>query len=110
MSVTVIQAPTPPGGTPTLSVTPSNFNAGSSSGSGIAFYIENTRSGTMTWSASVISGNSWLSILSPTGSITGNGAIIISYTANSGTSSRVGAIQVTAPGATGSPMSVTVTR
>jgi hypothetical protein len=67
----------------------------------------NTGAGAMPWTAAVTSGGDWLSISS--GAIgTNAGAITCAYTAYTGTASRTGAIRVTAPGATGSPMDVTI--
>jgi hypothetical protein len=64
----------------------------------------------MSYAASVISGSSWLSITSG-GSNTNNGGIInISYVANNTGASRSGAIQVTASGASGSPITLTITQ
>jgi hypothetical protein len=105
-SVTVTQAPPTP--QPVLSVTPDNRNVPSTSGS-TTFNVANNGTGTMNWTASVTGGSSWLSITSG-GSGQNSGTITAAYTANGGTSERVGTITVTAPGATGSPKDVTVTQ
>jgi hypothetical protein len=105
-SVTVTQAGSPP--QPVLSVTPDNRDVSSSSGS-TTFNVANNGTGTMNWTASVTSGSSWLSITSG-GSGTNSGTITVAYTQNSGITQRIGTITVTAPGATGSPKSVTVTQ
>jgi len=93
---------------PELSVEPSNQNVSSQSGT---TFITVTNTGSkkvyFSWSAAVISGESWLSIISgSTGR--GNGTITVSCTENSSKISRVGTIRVTAPAATNSPIDVTV--
>jgi hypothetical protein len=72
------------------------------------FSVSNTGTGTMPWSASVISG-SWLTITSGA-SGTDAGTINCNFTANTSASSRTATIRVTATGATGSPADVTVTQ
>ena len=72
--------------------------------------VSNTgTAGPMTWTASVTSGGSWLSITSGA-SGTNSGTINCSFTANTGTTNRTGIIQITAPNATGSPVEVTLTQ
>ncbi|MBF0204810.1 MAG: BACON domain-containing protein [Desulfamplus sp.] len=71
------------------------------------FSVSNTGNGTMTWSASVISGSNWLSIQSGS-SGSNSGTIVCSYSANTTTSSRTATIRITATGATGSPTDVMV--
>jgi hypothetical protein len=93
---------------PILSVNPSNRNVTASSGS-TTFDVDNVGSGTMNWTASVVSGGSWCTITSG-GSGTNSGTINVSYTANPNTTVRVATIRVTAPGATGSPTDVTVSQ
>jgi hypothetical protein len=73
------------------------------------FSVSNTGTGTMPWSASVISGGSWLTITSGA-SGTNSGTINCSFTANTSSSARTATIRVTATGATGSPVDVTVTQ
>jgi hypothetical protein len=74
-----------------------------------AFSVSNTGTGTMPWTASVISGSDWLSItLGNSGS--NSGTITCGFTANTATTSRTATIRVTATGATGSPTDVTVTQ
>jgi hypothetical protein len=73
------------------------------------FSVTNTGTGTMSWTASVISGGEWLTITS--GSSGSNaGTITCGYTANAGAASRTATIRVTAIGAGGSPADVTVTQ
>ena len=103
--VTVTQAPTSV--QPVLSVTPSNQVVAKDAGT-TTFSVSNTGTGTMPWSASVISG-SWLTITSGA-SGTDAGTINCSFTANTSVSSRAATIRVTATGATGSPADVTVTQ
>jgi hypothetical protein len=92
---------------PELSVTPITLNVGADSGAA-SFNVDNTGSDTMSWSASVISGESWLSITSePSG--TNSGLITVSFSANTLASTQKGTIRITASGATaGSPTDVTV--
>jgi hypothetical protein len=71
------------------------------------FSVSNTGDGTMPWTAAVTAGGDWLSITSGA-SGTDAGVITCAYTAYTGTASRTGTIRVTAPGATASPMDVTV--
>ena len=94
--------------TPVLSVTPDNRDVSATAGN-TTFSVANIGGGTMSWTATVTSGSSWLSITSGS-SGTNSGTINVSYTANGGTSSRTGTITVTASGATGSPKNVTVTQ
>jgi len=102
--VTVNKKQTPP----VLSVTPTNQNVPYTSGN-TNFNVTNTGTGTMTYTAQVTSGGNWLTI---TGGATGgnSGTIVVSYLQNNSTDSRVGTIIITAPGATGSPQTVTVTQ
>jgi Putative binding domain, N-terminal len=73
-----------------------------------SFSVGNTGGGTMTYVASVISGLSWLRITS--GQSGGNsGTINVHYDANTG-ALRSGTIQVRASGASGSPVTVSVTQ
>ena len=72
--------------------------------------VSNTgTAGPMTWTASVTSGGSWLSITSGA-SGTNSGKINCRFTANTGAMSRTGTIQVAAPNATGSPVVISVTQ
>jgi M6 family metalloprotease-like protein len=89
-----------------LDVSPALRNVEADAGS-TTFDVENVGSGTMNWTASVTSGGSWLSISSGS-SGTNSGTITCDYSENSNTSSRTGTIRITAAGASGSPMDVTV--
>ena len=93
-------------GTTSLSVTPSNQNVSGASGT-TAFSVSNTGGGTMPWTAAVTSSSSWLSISSGA-SGTNSGMVNCSFTANTSISARTATIRVTATGATGSPVDVTV--
>ena len=65
--------------------------------------------GTMPWTAQVTSGSNWLRITSGTSGIN-DGSIGCDFDANDSTSERTATIRVSAAGATGSPMEVTVTQ
>jgi hypothetical protein len=91
-----------------LSVTPSDqavlHNAGTAT-----FDVSNTGTGAMSWTAEVVSDSTtWLSIISGRG--TDTGTITCAFEANTSTSLRTGTIRVTALGASGSPVEVTVTQ
>jgi hypothetical protein len=92
---------------PVLSVTPMNSPVSAASGS-TDFNVSNAGTGMLSYSATVTTGSSWLSIAS--GATGGNsGTIAMSYSANTG-GQRSGTIQVTASGASGSPATVSVTQ
>lgn len=91
---------------PALSVTPSNQNVSPTAGSA-AFNVVNASGGTMNWTASVMSGSSWLSVLSGASGVN-SGAITVQYAQNNGSSPRTAEVTVTASGATGSPNIVKV--
>lgn len=91
---------------PVLTVSPASQSVGA--GASLAsFAVTNTGSGTMNWSAS--SNASWLHIVSGTNGINA-GTIQCSCEENQGSSQRVGTIQITSAGASGSPRNVTVTQ
>jgi len=91
-----------------LSVTPDNQNVTSPSGS-TSFAVANVGTGTMTYTSDITTGGDWLTITSG-GSGGNTGTIVVAYTQNTSSASRVGTITVTAPGAIGSPKQVTVTQ
>jgi hypothetical protein len=91
-----------------LSVSPVSRNVTNASDI-TTFSVSNTGTGAMPWTAAVISDSSWLSITSGS-SGTDTGTINCGFTANTSTSSRTAIIRVTAVGATGSPVDVTVTQ
>ena len=93
---------------PELSVTPNSRAVNANSGT-TTFTVDNTDSGTMPWTASVISGEDWLSITSGS-SGTNSGTITAAFSAITSGSSRTGTIRITASGAGGSPKDVTVTQ
>jgi hypothetical protein len=89
-----------------FSVSPSTRKVSGGAGT-TTFSVSNTV--TMPWAAAMVSGGNWLSITSGA-SGSGSGTITCSYSANTTTSSRSATIRVTAIGATGSPVDVTVTQ
>ena len=93
---------------PILTVTPTNQDVTSVAGT-TSFAVANTGIGTMNYTAAVTTGNDWLTITSG-GSGVNVGNIEVSFTENTSTSPRTGVITVTAPGANGSPVNVTVTQ
>jgi len=89
-----------------LVISPISRNVSKDAGT-TTFSVSNTGTGTMPWTASVTSGGGWLSITS--GAIGNNaGTITCSFSANTTISSRTAIIRISASGATGSPMDVTV--
>ncbi len=103
VDVTVTQSGNPP----VLSVTPSRRDIAVEAGSTTFNVSKFTGIGPMPWTAEVTTSNSWLSISSGA-SGTDSGTIKCKFTTNTGTSTRYGTIRITAAGATGSPMNVTV--
>jgi Viral BACON domain/Invasin, domain 3 len=101
--VTVTQA-----GQPVLSVSPASRDVAKDTGTA-TFGVSNTGTGTMPWTAAVTSGGSWLSITSGA-SGSNSGMITCKFIDNTTTAARMGTIQVTATGATGSPQNVTLTQ
>ena len=94
--------------TPILSVAPANPSTQPSAAGSITFNVSNTGGGTMSYSASVSPAVSWLHILS--GASGGNsGTIVVSYDQNTG-AQHAGTIQVTASGASGSPVTLNITQ
>ena len=91
---------------PVISVSPLIQNVNNDAGT-TPFSVSNTGTGAMPWTASVISGAGWLSIISgSTG--TNSGTIHCSFSLNTSTSLRTGTIRITAIGAAGSPVDVSV--
>ncbi len=76
---------------------------------GANFSVVNGGTGTMDWSASVVSGGSWLGISSG-GTGQNSGTITTSFFENTGVDPRIGTIRVNSDGAVGSPKEVTVTQ
>jgi hypothetical protein len=91
-----------------LVISPASRNVAKDAGT-TTFSVSNTGTGTMPWTAAVTSGGTWLSITSGA-SGTDTGTINCSFTANTSTLARTATIRVTATGATGSPVDVTVTQ
>lgn len=101
-TVTITQAPEQTVLTVAPSDQPVSFPAGTAT-----FTVANAGTGTMAWTA--ISSDSWATISGGT-SGTDSGTITVDYTANTSTSPRVATITVTAAGAAGSPMLVTISQ
>ena len=93
--------------TPILSVNTTSTSVSASAGN-TSFNVSNTGGGTMSYSASVSSDSTWLTITSG-GSGGNSGTINVSYPANNG-AQRSGTIVVTASGASGSPITLTITQ
>jgi hypothetical protein len=91
-----------------LVISPASRNVAKNAGT-TTFSVSNTGTGTMPWTAAVTSGDTWLSITSGA-SGTDTGTINCSFTANTSALARTATIRVTATGATGSPVDVTVTQ
>ena len=91
-----------------ISVNPPGRSVAKDAGS-TTFSVTNTGTGTMPWTATVTTGGSWLSITSGA-SGSNSGTIPCSFAATTTTSARTATIRVTASGATGSPVDVTVTQ
>ena len=106
-TITVTQAGDPTAVQPVLSVSPGTRTVSKDTGS-TTFSVTNTGTGTMSWQAEAPSGG-WLSI---TYGSSGNntGTIHCTYTANTTQTNRTANIRITASGATGSPVDVTVTQ
>lgn len=101
-AVSVIQAAHPPSLSVRPSEQPMDFTAGSTS-----FEVANSGGGTLEWTAAVTTGFSWMHITSGN-SGTNSGTITVTSEANPDNSVRTGTITITAPGASGSPLEVTV--
>lgn len=91
-----------------LSVSPATHSVSSAAGS-TTFDVSNAGTGTMPWTAQVVSGEGWLSISSGAGGAN-SGTITVAFTQNTVPDSRTGTVRITADGATGSPADVTVTQ
>jgi alpha-tubulin suppressor-like RCC1 family protein len=91
-----------------LSVTPEDRPVPIDSGD-TSFNVTNAGTGTMAWSAEVVSGMNWLSIENGAEG-SNNGTISCHYNANTTAFSRTGEIYIQATGAVNSPMTVTVTQ
>jgi hypothetical protein len=93
---------------PVLSVSPSNQDVPATAGA-TSFVVSNSGTGTMSYTAEVTGGSDWLTITGG-GSGGNEGTISVAFMHNPETTQRIGIITVTAPGATGSPVQVTVTQ
>ncbi|MBI4558445.1 MAG: carboxypeptidase regulatory-like domain-containing protein [Candidatus Hydrogenedentes bacterium] len=92
---------------PVLQVEPNPVNFGAAGGDA-TITVRNTGPGTLVWDAAITSGNDWLSISISASKITGDGTIVVTAEPNSSPDSRSGAIEVSAPGATPSQVTVNV--
>ena len=93
--------------TPVLSVTPTSATMSAAAGS-TNFSVNNSGTGSLSYSSTVTSGSSWLSITSGATGVN-SGTITVSYMSNTGVQ-RSGTIQITASGASGSPATVNITQ
>jgi len=91
---------------PALSLTPANREVPAQGGTA-SFAVSNTGGGSMNWTSSVTSGNSWAHISAGT-SGTNTGNISVTVDANTDNNSRTAIITVIAPGATGSPKTISI--
>ena len=89
---------------PTLSVSPETQNVISLAGT-TTFSVSNTGTGTMPWTAKVITGGDWLTITSGS-SGTDTRTITCAFGANTTTASRTGTLRIRATDATDSPKEV----
>jgi hypothetical protein len=80
-------------GASTLAVTPSSRSVTAEAGTTM-FAISNSGGSTMSWSAAMISGSTWASIMNGS-SGTNDGMISLSYAVNASTASRTATIRVT---------------
>ncbi len=92
---------------PALAVSPLSRNVGYAA-TATSFVVSNSGGGSLNWSASVISGNAWLSITSGD-SGTNGGVIGLAVQKNTG-AQRAGTVRITAPGAVNPQIDVTVTQ
>ncbi|MFA6484033.1 MAG: BACON domain-containing carbohydrate-binding protein, partial [Bacteroidales bacterium] len=101
-TVNIVQDPNPP----VLNVLPTSRLVGFPAGT-TTFEVTNSSVGSMSWTAAVTAGQTWVHITSGT-SGSNTGTISVSVDANPDNSTRTGVITVTAAGATGSPKTVTI--
>ncbi len=102
----------PPG--PNLSVSPTTLTVGidpNYSTSMVPNYsrvlVSNTGAGALNWTAQVTSGADWLQIRSGA-SGTNSGEVNVGFLSNTSVAARTGAIRITASGASGSPVDISV--
>ncbi|MBI4559051.1 MAG: carboxypeptidase regulatory-like domain-containing protein [Candidatus Hydrogenedentes bacterium] len=93
--------------TPQLWVYPTVFIVPATAGSD-QIAVENIGHGTLIWDAAVTAGSVWLSVA--TAKVVGNGALIVTWSENTSSDPRAGAIEVSAAGAIDSPVLVQVTQ
>lgn len=105
VTVTITQAPR----NAVLEVNPQDLSVGSDGGP-LSFAIQNSGTGTMTWSAAVQTGAEFVSITGGSGTGSNTGNVTFTVAANTTGLPRTGAILVSAPGATNSPLQVSITQ
>lgn len=105
VTVTITQAPA----NAVLEVNPGSLSVGAAGGP-LGFTVQNAGSGTMNWTAAVQSGADFLSVVAGTGTGVNTGAVALNVTANTTGLPRSGTVLVSAPGATNSPATITVTQ
>ena len=89
-----------------LLVTPETQTAGSGAGTA-SYQVQNTGTGAMGWTASVVTGANFVSIASG-GAGVNDGVISINVAQNTGIEERTATLQIVAPGAANSPQTVTL--
>lgn len=96
--------------TPAIEISPAGLNTDAKAGLA-TFNVINSGGGTLNWTASPSA--SWVSGLSPSSGTLASGqgiAVMLSYESNTGGPVRTCSINVEAPGATGSPLSLTISQ
>jgi subtilisin-like proprotein convertase family protein/pimeloyl-ACP methyl ester carboxylesterase len=93
---------------PVLKVNSTSFSRSSSAGT-LQVSVSNPSGGALYWTASVVSGGSWLHITSGT-SGANTGQVKLSYSANTGQNTRQGKVRIVADGAAHSPTDITITQ
>lgn len=91
-----------------LQVSPESQSIGSAAGTA-SFQVQNSGSGTMSWTSAVVSGANFLSISTGTSGVN-EGAVTVAAAANPTGAERTGTIRIDAPGAANSPLLVTLTQ
>jgi len=93
---------------PVLYVSPTTINAGKE-GNWAWITVSNTGSGTLNWTAQVITGSEWLWI-QPEWTGSSWGGVAVGYNSNFGSSSRTGMIRISDSDELNSPVDVTVSQ
>jgi len=90
---------------PILRVTPLIQNV-SAQGGNVSFFIDNKGTGTLSWDAEIIEGNSWLSITKNSG--VGDDTLIVKYESNNISNQRLGRVLISAKNAGSSPQTLEI--